>query len=239
MTSELWWKMQDRNVAAESRLVNVLRAAVQQVAGAEISSEAETGSLIVASAAASVPGAEQAGVSLLYADGAIESQSISDESIREVDQLQAQFREGPCVTALWDEHTVAVDDMVAESWRWPRFAPAAVELGVGSMLSFQLYARESSLGALNLYAGQARSFGPEARTLGGLFAMHAAASLGEARHVAQLQEALASRDVIGQAKGILMERFGIDAEQAFNMLARSSQETNMKLTAVARWLTDF
>ena len=229
--------MQDESAAAESGLVQVLRTAAQQVAGAQAGSEAETGSLIVSSAAASVPGAEQAGVSLLHADGRIVSQSVSDESVNEVDQLQAQFREGPCVTALWDEHTVSVEDMVTEAWRWPRFAPAAVESGVGSMLSFQLFARNSSLGALNLYAEQPRSFGPEARTLGGLFAMHAAASLGEARHVAQLQEALASRDVIGQAKGVLMERFGVDAEQAFNMLTRSSQETNMKLTAVARWLT--
>lgn len=229
--------MQDGHTADEAGLVEVLRAAAQQVDGARVGSEAETGSLIVSSAAVTVPGVEHAGVSLLHADGRIESQSVSDEAVSAVDELQAQFREGPCVTALWDEHTVLVEDMGVEAWRWPRFAPAAVESGVGSMLSFQLFARNSSLGALNLYARQPRSFGPESRTLGGLFAMHAAASLGEARHVAQLQEALASRDVIGQAKGVLMERFGIDAEQAFNMLARSSQETNMKLTAVARWLT--
>ena len=224
-------------VAGKSDLVRVLAAAAEQVSGAQVDSEADTVASIVSAAAETVPGAEHAGVTLLRPGGEIVSQSVSDDRIRAVDRLQASYREGPCVTALWDEHTVSVEDVAGEMSRWPQFAPAAAEAGVGSMLSFQLFARRDSLGALNLYASQPRSFTADSRTLGGLFAMHAAAALGESQHVAQLHQALNTRDVIGQAKGILMERFALDADQAFAMLVRSSQDTNMKLASVAQWLT--
>ena len=192
---------------------------------------------IVAAAVQTVPGAEQAGVSLLYRDGGISSAATSHDTVNEVDQLQVEHREGPCVTALWDEHTVIVDDMAVEVDRWPRFALEAAERGVASMLSFQLFARDGSMGALNLYASNPKSFPTESQLVGGLFATHAATALGEARTVAQMQEAVATRDVIGQAKGMLMERFSLDAEAAFQLLIRSSQDTNLKLVAVARWLT--
>lgn len=228
---------QRQDAARLPDLVEVLTAASRQVDGSKAGSQAETVSLIVSAAVGTVPGAEHAGVTLLGADGAITSQAVSDETVRTVDQLQATYREGPCVTALWDEHTVSVDDVAAEATRWPQFGPAAAEAGIGSMLSFQLFARENSLGALNLYASRPGNFTADSRTLGGLFAMHAAAALGQAQHVGQLHQALATRDVIGQAKGKLMERFGIDADQAFALLVRSSQQTNLKLVAVAHWLT--
>lgn len=223
--------------ASPSDLVQVLSAAVQQVAGSREAGEAETVSWIVSAAVGTVPGAEYAGVSLLRADGSITSQAVSHDTVANIDQAQATYREGPCVTALWDEHTVVVDDMATEAGRWPRFSPAAIEAGFASMLSFQLFARDGSLGALNLYASAPHQFGEDSRTLGGLFAMQAASALGQAQHVGQLHRALSSRDVIGQAKGMLMERFGIDAEQAFALLVQSSQNANMKLLAVARWLT--
>ncbi|QGK68735.1 ANTAR domain-containing protein [Allosaccharopolyspora coralli] len=218
-------------------LVQVLSAAAQQMTGSQEASEAETVAWIVAAAVGTVPGAEYAGVSLLQSDGEIISQAVSHDTVSAIDQAQASYREGPCVTALWDEHTVAVDDMASAAERWPWFGPAAVEAGVGSMLSFQLFARENSLGALNLYASSPHGFSDDSRVLGGLFATHASSALGQAQHTGQLNQALASRDVIGQAKGILMERFGLDAEQAFAMLVQSSQQTNLKLLAVAQWLT--
>lgn len=218
-------------------LVEVLSSAARKLETAQTGNETATLSLIVSSAVETVPGAEQAGVSLLHSDASITSAAISHDTVAEVDRLQTDYREGPCVTALWDQHTVTVEDLAAEAHRWPRFAPRGVGLGVASMLSFQLFARAGSLGALNLYAGRPRGFDRHAHLLGGLFADQAATALGEARHVAQLHQALASRDVIGQAKGVLMERFGVDADEAFRLLVVSSQEANMKLVAVARWLT--
>lgn len=218
-------------------VVAALSTAAQQLGSSRGSTEAETLSLIVAGAVDVVPGVEHAGVSLLRADGSITSEATSSAAVDAVDQLQATYREGPCVTALWDEHTVLVANLDTESWRWPRFAPEAASQGVASMLSFQLYARQDSLGALNLYSSRRESFTADSQTLGGVFAAHAAMALGEAQHVAQLHQALTSRDVIGQAKGILMERFGLDAKDAFSMLVESSQKANMKLVAVAQWLT--
>lgn len=226
----------DESVVPGAGLEAAFRAAARLV-GPRAGSEMETASLIAVAAVESVPGAEQAGISLLHSDGSITSHPESENAIGEVDQLQATFREGPCVTALWDQHTVLVDDLAAEVERWPRFAPKASAAGIGSMLSFQLYARENTLGALNLYSQEPRSFTADSRTLGELFAVQAAAALGEARHVAQLHQALETRDVIGKATGILMERYSADADRAFSMLVRTSQETNMKLVAVARWLT--
>lgn len=215
-------------------LVAALSAAARQLEHA--GGEKETLSRIVSGAVAMVPGAEQAGVSILHKDGSVSSHEPSSEVIAGVDQLQSTYWEGPCVTALWDEHTVVVEDLAAEAARWPRFAPEASARGVGSMLSFQLFAAKDTLGAINLYSSVAGGFTADSRTLGELFASHAASALGAARQADQLHQAMSTRDVIGQAKGILMERFGIDAEAAFAMLVSSSQETNVKLVDVARWL---
>lgn len=232
--------MLDEHVAEESApddLESVLATAARNMQASKSGGERETLDLIVSGALETVPGAAHAGVLLLRNDSTIVASTPSSTPIGELDQLQTEYRQGPCVTALWDEHTVVVADMSAESERWPLFAPRAVEYGVGSMLSFQLFARGNTLGALNLYAREPNSFGEEARNLGGLFASHAAIALGEAQHVAQLHQALASRDLIGQAKGILMERFQVDPARAFGLLVESSQQTNMKVVEVARWLT--
>lgn len=221
---------EDGDVAA------ALTMAAQQLRGSPRTEE-ETLSHIVSGAVHVVPGVEHAGVSLLRPDGSITSEAVSSAEIGAVDQLQATYREGPSVTALWHENTVLVNDLQSESWRWPRFAAEAVSHGVASMLSFQLYAREGSLGALNLYSSCRGSFTTDSQTLGQVFAAHAGMALGEAQYVAQLNRALTNRDVIGQAKGMLMERFGLDAQEAFSLLVESSQQTNMKLRAVAQWLT--
>ncbi|MHA6803643.1 GAF and ANTAR domain-containing protein [Salinifilum ghardaiensis] len=224
-------------LAGADGFVPALSSAARKLITAQIGDETATLSLIVTAAVKTVPGAEQAGVSLLHKDSTITSAATSHATVDEVDRWQAEYREGPCVTTLWDQHTVTIADLSGEAHRWPRFAPQAAALGVGSMLSFQLFARDGSLGALNLYAARPRSFDSNAHLLGELFAEHAATALGEARHVARLQQALATRDVIGQAKGVLMERFGVGADEAFRLLVSSSQEANMKLVAVAQWLT--
>jgi ANTAR domain len=104
-------------------------------------------------------------------------------------------------------------------------------------MSTQLSTEGGPHAALNLYAHQPDTFDEHARVLAGLFGVQAALLLHGSNQAAQLQRAVDSRDLIGQAKGILMERFKVDDEAAFQMLARSSQDTNMKLTAVAEWLT--
>jgi ANTAR domain len=128
--------------------------------------------------------------------------------------------------------------MASASERWPRWAPAAAARGVESLISFQLFANKGSAGALNMYAGTANVFDDDTAEIGALFASQAALVLHGAQRMAGLNIALLSRDVIGQAKGILMERFDVGPDQAFAMLVESSQQTNMKLVDIATWLVE-
>jgi GAF domain-containing protein len=192
--------------------------------------------LIVAGAVFSIPHVTRAGVSLLERDGTVSARAPSDEVVVELDQLQNTLDEGPCRDSIVDQERVLIDDMARAADRWPRFAPAALERGVGTMAAFQLFAAHGSAGALNLYAEQPGVFDESALDIASLFASHAAIALHGAQRVAGLHQALRTRDVIGQAKGILIERFTLSEDQAFAMLARSSQETNIKLHTVAEWL---
>jgi hypothetical protein len=106
------------------------------------------------------------------------------------------------------------------------------------MLSFQLYVAQDSLGALNLYSDQAEAFNDESENVGLLFAAHAAVAMAGARNHDYLTRALSMRDLIGHAKGILMERHRLTADQAFALLVRASQRTNTKLTDIAPNLAD-
>ena len=106
------------------------------------------------------------------------------------------------------------------------------------MLSFQLYVERGNLGALNLYSRTAHAFDDESERVGLLFASHAGIALAGAKTEAQLREGMDSRDLIGQAKGILMERYNISAVQAFGLLTRTSADNNIKLRALAEQLAD-
>lgn len=193
--------------------------------------------LIVRGAVGTVPHAEQAGISLVERNGGVRSYAPSTETVHELDALQNELGEGPCLDSIWHEQRMLVEDMSRAGDRWPRFAVAAQERGIASLMSFQLFATEGSAGALNLYASRPEVFDESAADTGSLFASQAALVLHGAQRVAGLRTAVTTRDVIGQAKGILMERFGLDAQRAFSMLAETSQTTNMKLVDVARWLT--
>src|SRR3954469_8580438 len=117
--------------------------------------------------------------------------------------------------------------------RWPVLGPRAGERGVGSMLCLQLFVHEDTLGALDLLAHERVAFTDESENIGLLLASHAAIAVAGAQKLEHAAIALVNRDVIGQAKGILMERFKITADQAFDVLAKVSQDTNRKVYAVA------
>ncbi|WP_199256192.1 GAF and ANTAR domain-containing protein [Mycolicibacterium mengxianglii] len=191
---------------------------------------------IVEGAVAVVPGARWAGISLIHGRS-VEARVPSDPLVAELDTLQSQFDDGPCLDALRDHHTVLIDDMAAES-RWPRFTQAAVARGVGSLLSFQLFVQEENLGALNLYAGVAGAFSDDSVVVGELLAQHASVALAGSAATAQLSSAVASRDIIGQAKGILMYRENLSGTDAFTLMVETSKATNIKVVDIARWLVE-
>lgn len=192
---------------------------------------------IVAAAVAMIPGAEEGSISVVIGRRAVTSQAPTSDLPLRIDALQEQSREGPCLDAAYEQQTVRVDDLSSED-RWPRFSPRASAAGAVSMLSIQLYVEGDDLGALNLYAGAANAFTDESEQVGLLFAAHAAIAYVGVRKQTQLNQALISRDLIGQAKGILMERYGITGERAFLLLTRASQNSNQKLQHLAATLVE-
>ena len=187
---------------------------------------------LVRSAVSLIPGTQEASLSVVRGRKEVSSRHPTGDLPNDVDRLQTELGEGPCLDAAFEEHTVRVPDMGAEQ-RWPRFAPRAAELGARSMLSFQLYVEGDNLGALNLYSREPDAFEDDSEHVGLLVASHAAIAFADAEKVRNLQRSLASRDVIGQAKGILMERFKITGDQAFMLLSRASQKSNRKLIDIA------
>jgi hypothetical protein len=224
-------------------LVLALRSAARDLVGQRSISDLEhVLTQIVDVAVDTVPGVDGGGISMTE-NGHITSRSPTNDDIRKLDDLQAQLHEGPCITAVDsppDNGVILAQDLGTppDADRWPRFAPQAVALGYQSLLSTQLSANGGTRAALNLYSRAANTFDDSARTIAGLFGLQAALLLYGVNHARHLSQALESRDLIGQAKGILMERYRVTSEQAFRMLVSSSQSTNIKLVEVARWLTE-
>lgn len=179
-----------------------------------------------------IPGVVEGSISVVTNRKEVGSRAASSDLPRQIDALQAEVGEGPCLDAIYEQQTVRVDDLSQDS-RWPKFAERAFELGAKSMLTFQLFVQETNLGALNLYGNEVNAFTDESEHVGMLVAAHAAVAYAEAQKVEQLNQAVSSRDLIGQAKGILMERHKITGQQAFVALTRVSQHTNTKLIDVA------
>ena len=191
---------------------------------------------VVASAIQLIPGVDEASISVVIGRRNAASQHPSGELPQLVDAVQTETGEGPCLEALYEQQTVKVPDMASEQ-RWPQFARRAADLGAGSMLSFQLYVKGDNLGALNLYGRHSNAFDDESEQIGLLFASHAAVAFADAKKIDHLQRAVDTRDLIGQAKGILMERYKITAPQAFQALTRVSQRRNTKIRLIAEELT--
>jgi GAF domain-containing protein len=190
---------------------------------------------ITGAARDAIPGADS--VSVSFVTGRIaHSRAATDELPQLVDELQSRLDEGPCLDALREQSTVRVDDATTEK-RWPGFAAEATKIGMGSSVSFQLFVEGDTLGALNVYSDHAYAFDEESESIGLVFASHASIALAAARQEENLRRAMDHRDLIGQAKGILMERHRLTAEQAFHVLARTSTHTNRKLFELAEELT--
>jgi GAF domain-containing protein len=192
---------------------------------------------VTAAAMELIPGADTAGVLLVGKGGKFESLAGTSELPRRLDELQMTFNEGPCVEAALDELIVRTEDFRSEE-RWPKYSAAVVEIGVLSGLSFKLYTADRTAGALNLFSFRPKAFDAEDETTGVVLAAHAAAAILASRQGEQLESALSTRDRIGQAKGIIMERFGVDDMRAFEMLRKLSQDSNTRLIDVAQRVID-
>jgi GAF domain-containing protein len=184
-----------------------------------------------------ISGTDTAGVLLIGKGGKFDSLAGTSDLPHHLDELQMKFNEGPCVEAALDEVIVRTEDFRTEE-RWPKYSPAVVELGVLSGVSFKLYTASRTAGALNLFAFKPHAFDGESETFGTVLAAHAAAAILAGREGEELQSALSTRDRIGQAKGIIMERYGVDDVRAFEMLRRLSQDSNTRLVDIAQRVID-
>ncbi|MFI5707686.1 GAF and ANTAR domain-containing protein [Kribbella sp. NPDC051620] len=161
-----------------------------------------------------------------------ETVAATDELITKADQLQLDFREGPSLLAISDHHEVLVADTTTET-RWPEWAPTAAEYGIRGVLAIRLYTEHSTSGVLNLVSAQPLDFSDIDRESARLLALHASIAIASARLQTSLIQAVDSRKVVGQAVGRLMERYGLDAVQAFTVLRRYSQDRNQRLNTIA------
>jgi GAF domain-containing protein len=192
---------------------------------------------VTAAAKELIPGVDVAGVLLVGKSGSFETLAPTSDLMFKLDELQMRYLEGPCVQAAIDEIVVRTDDFRKDT-KWPNYSPQVVQLGVLSGLSFKLYTADRTAGALNLFGYETKLWDSEAETIGMVLAAHAAAAVIASREGDQLHSALSTRDRIGQAKGIIMERYGIDDVAAFAMLRQLSQDANTKLIDVAQKVID-
>jgi transcriptional regulator with GAF, ATPase, and Fis domain len=178
-----------------------------------------------------------AGISVLHEDK-LETPAASHEILRKIDELQYELGEGPCLDALKQVDVLTVSNL-AEDERWPRWGPhIAGELGIHSSMSFRLFTTGDDLGALNLYATSVDAFHHEDLLDGLILAAHAAVALSASQGEEQFQIALQSSRMIGEAIGIVRERFGLTSEQAFGVLRRMSSQHNIKLNQIALALVE-
>lgn len=187
---------------------------------------------IVEAAVDTLPGSAHAAISLIE-KRTIMTAAASGDLPKRVDAIQYETDQGPCLDAIRSHEMFHVDDLAVDG-RWPQFAArAADETGIRSMLCFRLFAEEQTMGALNLYSPVVAAFGREAAAIGAVFAAHAAVAISNARTVDSLEQAMASRAIIEQAKGIIMASTGGTADEAFDLLRQQSQNLNEKLRDVA------
>jgi GAF domain-containing protein len=193
---------------------------------------------LIDSGARHVSGCQYAGITLADKTKAVSNVVATHRYPMVLDAIQNRYGEGPCLEAVWQHHVMHVEDLNIDQ-RWPRYQRHALEqTPIRSILSYKLFTDSSSMAALNFYAEHPHAFTDESLEIAGVFATHVALAWSMLRHQDQFRSALASRDVIGQAKGVVMERFNLDAVEAFELLSRVSQQSNIKLIEVATSLID-
>jgi ANTAR domain-containing protein/GAF domain-containing protein len=180
-----------------------------------------------------VGGCDHAGISLLYGEE-VRTAASSDTIVERGDALQYELGEGPSLDSIQERTTVISRDLGTDT-RWPRWRPGArADLGVQSLMSLLLYTNARCYGALNLYSDRPDAYQAGACQVASVIAAQIAVALAASREIEQRGIAMANRTVIGQAEGILMERLGLNADQAFAFLRRVSQVTNRKLFTVCQ-----
>jgi transcriptional regulator with GAF, ATPase, and Fis domain len=215
-----------------------IRAAMAALTGGHAKDTALEQSLssLTAAAVELVDGVDFADIMVMN-DGKARSVSPTVPLLVELDAVQVNLQQGPCLTAAISGAMIRCTDL-REDTRWPQYAAAAVDAGVHSMLSFQLDTGQNGAGAMNMFGLDPRGVDPAAEAIGALLATMATVALMVADTHQHFDSALASRDLIGQAKGMLMNHFKVDSTRSFAMLKELSQTSNTPLRTVAQQIVD-
>ena len=209
------------------------RIALELDAELTMSSTAE----LIAEYACLTTAADECGILYSRTRNAWSTSAATSVRVAELHQLQITHGEGPCLDAIRHESMYLCNDARNDK-RWPRWGPAAADVGISSALCIRLESKNRNLGALNLYAEPPSAFGSPDIAIAKNFARHASIALSTAFTEEGLAIAIDARTFIGQAQGILMGRYGIGAEQAFEYLRRRSQQEHVKLTDIAHEVID-
>ncbi len=183
-----------------------------------------------------LPGVDDATISIRHQDGSLRSYGFTTDYLRELDSWQFEFSEGPCYDGVTHNALTVCGDLRNDP-RYPDYGKRAAAAGILSQAGMRIFESKRTIGGLNIYS---RSIGSLADVsyLAELFSEHARTAVAYASQIDNLREAMAGRQVIGQAIGIVMERFELPEDRAFAFLARLSSHRNVKLRQVARELVD-
>jgi GAF domain-containing protein len=184
-----------------------------------------------------VPGCDHASLTVRHRPGRFETLAATSPEVEAWDHAQYRLGEGPCVEALTEQEVFRSDDLETDP-RWPRWAAEMSHAGVHSMVSVRLTSHAEALGGINMYGRERGSFVDDAYDLAIIYAAHASLAMQAARTVSGLNTALASRHRIGLAQGILMQKYRLSIERAFEALQRVSSHTNTKLRDVAAYVVE-
>lgn len=198
----------------------------------------ETLGVIAEAARASVPGFDQVGISVLNRNGSVETRAATGSLVYKLDYLQYKLGEGPCLDVLVDPRVI-VAPRLQDDRRWPHYVRAANEMGIRSQLAVGLVAADGGvLGGLNLYSTTVDDIDVGAGAAAEDFAARAAIALAAAKNRHPLNEALHTRNVIGQAVGILMERHRVNEYRAFALLSAAATDAHSTLRMAAQDVVD-
>ncbi len=178
-----------------------------------------------------------AGISIRRGRGRIETRASTAEVVEALDAAQYELNEGPCLDAIRVTDTILIDDTATDP-RWPRWGPRAAELGARSVLCVRLSTGDTVVGGLNMYSRQPSAFDEDDVQVAHRYAEPAGTAVGVVERVEGLRTAIQTRHLIGMAQGMLMLRYGLDEEQSFAFLARTSQQNNVKLRDIAARVTE-
>jgi len=217
--------------AEEANILHASQALLQRLRPGDLEATLQS---ITQAAVEVLPQVQFSSITMRHRDGTLDSYALTADLLRGLDERQFELKEGPCYEATTDEAYAVANNLGADE-RYPNYGPMAVRAGIRSQAGIRLFENNRTAGGLNLYSSQVGAFG-DLQTLAQLFAHQATIALSYSIEVKTLREAVQTRTRIGQAVGIVMERYKIPEQQAFAFLTRLSQTRNVKLRVIAEEL---